>query len=115
MDLDKYQDDTATTAIYPHKGEAMGLAYTGLKLSGEAAEVGQLIGKAIRDTDFAETGKLKPEVRQKIAAELGDVLWYAAEIASQINYYLSEVAQLNLEKLQGRKERGTLQGSGDER
>lgn len=115
MDLDEYQEDAATTAIYPRKGEAMGLVYTGLKLSGEAAEVGQLIGKAIRDTDFLQTGKLEPEVRQKIAEELGDVVWYVSEIASQINYYLSEVAQINLEKLQGRKERGTLQGSGDDR
>ena len=115
MDLDEYQEAAEITAIYPHRGQAMGLVYTGLKLSGEAAEVGQLIGKAIRDTDFAETGKLKPEVRQKIAAELGDVLWYVSEIASQINYYLSEVAQINLEKLQSRKERGTLQGSGDDR
>lgn len=115
MDLDEYQEAAETTAIYPHRRKAMGLVYTGLKLSGEAAEVGQLIGKAIRDTDFLETGKLDRKVQQKIAAELGDVLWYAAEIASQINYYLSEVAQTNLEKLQGRKERGTLQGSGDER
>ena len=115
MNIDKYQDDAASTAIYPHKGEPMGLVYTGLKLSGEAAEVGQLIGKAIRDTDFLETGKLAPEVQQKMAKELGDVLWYVSEIASQINCYLSEVAQLNLEKLQGRKERGTLQGSGDDR
>ena len=55
MELDEYQEDAATTAIYPHKGQAMGLVYTGLKLSGEAAEVGQLIGKAIRDTDFPES------------------------------------------------------------
>ena len=115
MDLDEYQEAAEITAIYPHRGQAMGLVYTGLKLSGEAAEVGQLIGKAIRDTDFLETGKLAPEVQQKMAKELGDVLWYVSEIASQISYHLSEVAQINLEKLQGRKERGTLQGSGDDR
>ena len=115
MNLDEYQEAAETTAIYPNRGQAMGLVYTGLKLSGEAAEVGQLIGKAIRDTDFADTGKLDLEVQEKIAAELGDVLWYVSELASQLSYHLSEVAQLNLKKLKVRKERGTLQGSGDER
>lgn len=49
------------------------------------------------------------------AQELGDVLWYLAMSADALGYSLSEIADMNLDKLRGRKERGTIGGSGDER
>ena len=46
---------------------------------------------------------------------MGDVLWYIAMLAWELDYNLSDVAYYNVEKLQDRKQRGTLKGSGDKR
>ncbi|MDX8383980.1 MAG: MazG nucleotide pyrophosphohydrolase domain-containing protein, partial [Ghiorsea sp.] len=50
-----------------------------------------------------------------IVAELGDVLWYVAMVAKECGSSLEDIATSNLAKLKRRDERGTLQGSGDER
>ena len=115
MELDEYQEAAETTAIYGDRGGPWGISYVSMQLAAEAGEVVQIIAKLVRDTDFRLSGTIEPDVEKKIAKEMGDVHWCLAELANQINYYLSEVAQINLEKLQSRKERGTLQGSGDDR
>jgi len=132
LSLNTYQARTADTAIYPGKGTPLGLIYCALKLAGEAGEVSEKVGKAIRDDgmvahtggtmaglrqlnwQFASIG-LHPERRDDLKKELGDVLWYVASAARELGFDLSDVAQANLDKLAGRKERGTLQGSGDNR
>lgn len=107
-----YQDATQSTAIYPEAGTGsiLALAYTGLGL-GETGEVQGKIKKILRDTD----GEITDEQRAAIAAELGDVLWYVARLAAELDYNLGSIAQANLDKLTSRKERGVLKGSGDER
>ncbi|MCW3068345.1 MAG: hypothetical protein JWL67_970 [Solirubrobacterales bacterium] len=50
-----------------------------------------------------------------MSKELGDVLWYVAQIASELGLDLDQVAEANLEKLLSRQRRGVLSGSGDER
>ena len=124
LSLNSYQASTADTAIYPGKGTPLGLIYCGLKLAGEAGEVAEKIGKAIRDdgmepwasrVDVVEWDNLTPERREAIKGELGDVLWYVASAARELGYDLGDIAQANLDKLASRKSRGTLQGSGDNR
>lgn len=51
----------------------------------------------------------------KLEKEVGDALWYVSNIARDLKVSLEDVAGGNLEKLQSRKERGVLQGSGDNR
>jgi len=51
----------------------------------------------------------------EIAKEIGDTLWYAALAADDLGYTLSEIALLNLEKLDKRKKLGKIKGSGDNR
>jgi NTP pyrophosphatase (non-canonical NTP hydrolase) len=110
--FDAYQAAVATTAIYPESGtgSALALAYVGLGL-GEAGEIQGKIKKVIRD----DGGVLGDAARINIAKELGDLLWYVARAASEISVPLEVVAQMNLNKLNDRMQRGVLQGSGDDR
>jgi NTP pyrophosphatase (non-canonical NTP hydrolase) len=113
MNFDGYQLGTDKTAVYPGAGtgSAEALAYVALGLAGEAGEVANKIKKIIRDNG----GKVTDEVAKAVQAELGDVLWYVARAATETGAYLSSVAEENAAKLAGRKARGTLGGSGDER
>lgn len=101
--FDAYQDFTDETAIYPPE---KGLEYTALGLASEAGEFAGKVKKAIRDNQWD---------LDAMAAELGDVLWYVARAAAELDYHLSDVAQMNVEKLKSRMERNKLGGSGDDR
>ena len=109
MDLADYQQRSRATAVYPGAGE--NLLYPTLGLCGEAGEVAEKVKKMLRDDD----GVLTAERREALAKELGDVLWYVAQVATEAELDLQEVADANLRKLLSRQERGVLQGSGDER
>jgi len=99
----EYQEETKKTAVYP---EETPLQYLALGITGEAGEISEKIKKKERD------GKLDEE---ELAKEIGDVLWYLAQLASELDKDLSEVAQQNIEKLQDRAERDKISGSGDNR
>jgi NTP pyrophosphatase (non-canonical NTP hydrolase) len=73
--------------------------------------VAEHVKKLIRD----DGGEVTDERRTAMSKELGDVLWYLAQIASELGLDLDELAQANLEKLLSRQRRGVLSGSGDER
>jgi NTP pyrophosphatase (non-canonical NTP hydrolase) len=87
------------------------LAYPALGLAGEAGEVAEQIKKSIRD----DGGEVTEERLAAIAKELGDVMWYVAQLATELGLELDEIAGLNLEKLRSRQLRGVLAGSGDDR
>lgn len=110
--FNNYQDDIATTAIYPEAGQGtvLALAYVGLGL-GEAGEVQGKIKKILRD----DNGVVSDEKRLEISKEIGDLLWYVARAAEELGYDLEEIAKANVAKLQSRQERGVLGGSGDNR
>jgi len=103
MSLNEYQNAAAKTAVYK---TAHQILYPALGLAGEAGEVANKVKKMLRDNDFD---------RDAIVAEIGDVLWYIAALSRDLNVNLQDIALANIEKLYGRKERGTLQGSGDKR
>lgn len=108
MELSEYQRLSRRTAQYPREAW---LAYPALGLAGEAGEVAEHAKKAIRD----DGGQVSEERREKLAKELGDVLWYVAQLASELGLELEDVARANLEKLLSRQQRGVLSGSGDDR
>lgn len=112
LTFDQYQAATESTAIYPDAGTGsiLALCYVGLGL-GETGELQGKIKKILRDDD----GIVTDEKRSAILGELGDVLWYVARAAEELDADLSAVANLNLKKLQDRAIRNALQGSGDER
>lgn len=110
MTLDDYQNGTAKTAIYPREGVG-GIVYCTLGLTGEAGEIANKVKKILRD----EGGQLTEEKRCQLVDELGDVMWYVSQLATELGTRLEDVAHRNLDKLAARKEKGTLSGSGDKR
>jgi NTP pyrophosphatase (non-canonical NTP hydrolase) len=108
VEFSEYQRFSRRTAEYPREAW---LSYPALGLAGEAGEVAEHAKKAIRD----EGGIVSPERRAAISSELGDVLWYVTQLASELELDLDEVARANLEKLFSRQKRGVLSGSGDDR
>jgi len=102
-EFDAYQDFTDETAIYPPE---KGLEYTALGLASEAGEFAGKVKKMIRDNNYDT---------EAMIAELGDVLWYVARAAAELDVHLSDVAKDNVEKLKSRMERNKLGGSGDGR
>ena len=98
----EYQAKAKETAIFP---EDKALEYLSLGLVGEAGEIANKVTKVIRDN--------KPN--DDLAGEIGDVLWYCAMLANELNVNLGKIMEDNLYKLNDRKTRGTLAGSGDNR
>lgn len=109
MRFSEYQARSRETAVYPDAGN--NIVYPALGLCGEAGETAEKVKKAIRD----DAGTLTEERREAIAAELGDVLWYVAQLATEADLDLEEIAVANLDKLASRRERNVLHGSGDTR
>jgi len=109
MEFDEYQKESRKTAIYPNKGK--NIIYPTLGLVGEAGEVAEKVKKLIRD----KNGKIDEEFKESIKKELGDVLWYLAQLCTELGFSLNDVAKTNLEKLFSRMKRGKLHGSGDDR
>lgn len=109
MLISEYQHLSRRTATYPDAGD--NIVYPTLGLAGEAGEVAEKVKKLLRD----DGGVMSDERRAALAGELGDVLWYVAQVATEAELDLQEIAQGNLDKLLSRQERGVLSGSGDER
>jgi NTP pyrophosphatase (non-canonical NTP hydrolase) len=109
MELSDYQERSRATAVYP--GAGANLLYPTLGLCGEAGEVAEKIKKMVRD----DAGVLSAERRADLAKELGDVLWYVAQIATEADLDLDAIAAGNLDKLLSRRDRDVLRGSGDDR
>jgi NTP pyrophosphatase (non-canonical NTP hydrolase) len=108
-DFNKYQKRCKQTAVYPKIGK--NFVYPVLGLVGEAGEVSEKIKKLFRDRG----GVLTKEYKLEIAKELGDVLWYIAQLSTELGLKFSDVVEMNLEKLASRKTRSTLHGDGDNR
>lgn len=108
MEFSSYQEKAVSTAIYPEKYE---IIYPALGLGGESGEVLEKVKKFIRDDNCVMTD----DRRSALKKELGDCLWYLANLANDLGLSLNDIASANLQKLAARKEKGTLQGSGDDR
>lgn len=109
MRMNEYGGLAVGFAFYPDA-----VVYPTLGLVGEAGEVAEKIKKIIRDTDI-DINNIPTDKKAEIAKELGDVLWYVANLASDLGYTLDEIAEINLRKLSDRANRNVLKGSGDNR
>ena len=109
MDFNEYQTKSRKTAGYPAIGHPV--IYPTLGLVNEAGEVAGKIKKVFRDKE----GHISAETRDALKAELGDVLWYIAQVATELDLTLDEIAEYNIIKLYDRLERGKIKGEGDNR
>lgn len=103
MEFGEYQAETKKTAVYP---EETPLQYLALGITGEAGEIAEKIKKKERDGELDE---------EELSKEIGDVIWYLAQLADQLDKDLGDIAEKNIEKLRDRKERNKISGSGDNR
>ena len=109
MNFTDYQTKSRKTANYPSIGHPV--IYPTLGLTNEAGEVAGKIKKIFRD----KSGIIAEGDREALKSELGDVLWYLAQVCTELEISLDEVAEHNLEKLFSRLERGRIGGDGDNR
>jgi NTP pyrophosphatase (non-canonical NTP hydrolase) len=109
MELEEYQLKAKKTALYPDNGS--NFIYPTLGLVGESGEVADKIKKVIRD----KNGVIDENTKLEIMKELGDVLWYLSQLASELDLSLEKIASENLQKLYSRLERNKIHGEGDNR
>ena len=110
MNFNEYEAKAKETAIYPKEAKIL---YPTLGLGGEAGEVLEKIKKIYRKDPTFQT--ITNEQREEIKKELGDVLWYVTIIGADLGIHLEDIAQLNVQKLASRKDRGVLHSEGDNR
>lgn len=108
ISFEEYQSRTSSTAMYP---EELALPYLALGVASEGGEVAGKVKKIIRD----KAGAVDEEAKDQLVAELGDVLWYVAQMSNHLGVDMSEIAEANLTKLSKRKANNTIQGEGDNR
>jgi NTP pyrophosphatase (non-canonical NTP hydrolase) len=91
MDLNTYQERAKETDRNPATDEK-GMMIPLLGLSGEAGQLLTEYKKYMRDGDCPTL------FRDKFAEEMGDVLWYLADLATKFGFTLQEIAERNLKK-----------------
>ena len=109
METEEYQQRARQTAKYPVIGHPV--IYPTLGLASEAGEVAGKIKKIFRD----RAGVIDQADRDALRSELGDVLWYLAQVATELGLSLDDIAEYNIAKLLDRQSRGKIQGDGDNR
>tara|TARA_Y100000034_G_scaffold106734_1_gene135664 strand:+ start:374 stop:706 length:333 start_codon:yes stop_codon:yes gene_type:complete len=110
MEFDEYQLQARVFADYP-KIDEENIVYAALGLAGEAGELSNKVKKIFRD----DGGHLRNGRREAIKHELGDILWYVAELCSVLELKMNDVAFMNLSMLLARTERDEIHGDGDNR
>ena len=120
MTLTEYQRQAMTTCM----DSCNNFSYMMLNLVGEVGELASKVAKAIRKGEATITGdqlrhpstrRIDDELEEAMKLEAGDVLWQFAGICSVMGWDLEEIARINLDKLSSRKQRGVIDGNGDNR
>jgi len=120
MGFNDYQKVAHETAQYPdmwmynenfNTDVKINYVYPALGLVGEAGEVAEKVKKIVRN----KRGEWTKEMLSDIEKELGDVLWYVAELCSCLGLKMDDVAHANLNKLADRAKRNVIKSEGDDR
>lgn len=128
MTLNEYQQSAMTTCTESSKN----FSYMMLNLVGEVGEFASKVAKSIRkqeieiggnDAQYGDSPNIHyytekadaEETDEELMKEAGDILWQLSGLCSVMGWDLEEIAQMNLDKLASRKERGVIVGDGDNR
>ena len=124
MELNLYQDKAMSTCM----NTCSNFSYMMLNLVGEVGELASKVAKEIRKGNIeigatAMPNKIMPYMNEdewwakdeELMKEAGDILWQLAGLCHVMGWSLEEVAQKNLDKLASRKQRGVIDGDGDNR
>ena len=103
MNFETYQEKAWATALDTSKNPL----YLFANLAGEVGELSSLVAKSVRDKHDIDG--------DKFIKEAGDVLWMLSAICTYYGLSLHDVAATNLKKLEERKQKNTIVGSGDNR
>lgn len=95
MEFDEYQISAQKTDQHPG-GEGNALVIPLLGIVGEAGTLHTEYKKLLRD------GAAHARFHGRVQEELGDILWYAANIAFKCDLSLSEIASRNITKTEAR-------------
>ena len=114
MNFIQYQKRAKETLVKNNNEEALLIARLALGLTGEAGEVAEKVKKYLRDCNIEDPATVLG-LSETVFKELGDCLWYIANLADVLGLDIDSIAKDNLKKLASRKERGTIRGSGDNR
>jgi NTP pyrophosphatase (non-canonical NTP hydrolase) len=113
MEFSEYQKRSRETAVYPEAGN--NFVYPALGLAGETGEVIEKIKKLLRNEGVTKREEIAMEKIDEIKKEMGDTMWYLAQLATELDIDLDTVASENIKKILSRKERNTLHSEGDNR
>jgi NTP pyrophosphatase (non-canonical NTP hydrolase) len=108
MTFNEYQNKSKETVLNNSYDR---IEYYAIGLGDEAGEVLGKVKKLWRDRNF----EVDDEFRDMLANEMGDVLWYMAQMARVADIEFEIVAQANLNKIFSRQARGLIHGDGDNR
>ncbi|KKR42504.1 MAG: hypothetical protein UT76_C0021G0003 [Candidatus Woesebacteria bacterium GW2011_GWB1_40_12] len=111
MDFNEYQKKSRKHAFYPNQNSPDAFRYLIYGITGEAGELAEHFKHALRD----EGDELTEDRKFKIIKELSDVLWYVANICTELGVDFNEIPEVSLKKIEERLKRGTLRGDGDTR
>lgn len=112
-----FMNDYQTAARRTAMGNSLDHFVMGL--AEEAGEVAGVMKRFHRGDEKYRSSiypeQLSPSAKDKLKAEIGDVLWYIAMIADELEVPLEEIAQYNIDKLADRAQRKAIKGEGDNR
>lgn len=124
MTLNQYQGKAMSTCM----SSCSNFSYMMLNLVGEVGEFASKVAKEIRKGNIeigatAMPNKIMPYMNEdewwaketELMMEAGDILWQLAGLCTTMGWTLEEIAQRNLDKLASRKQRGVIDGDGDNR
>lgn len=114
-----YQAQARKTAVYGHSDYPLAaLAEEVGEVMGKIAKFGRKNGLPIHMVIECVSNPVHEEqrkLREEVSKEMGDVIWQWVNLCHELNLNPAQVMADNIDKLKVRKERGTLEGSGDER
>jgi NTP pyrophosphatase (non-canonical NTP hydrolase) len=99
MDFERYQEEAQRTDRVPARNGPDGVLSLIVPMLGLAGETGQLLSEYKKHLRDGEAHRL---FKERVSEELGDLLWYIANVASKFDLTLDEIAAANLAKVKAR-------------